>query len=95
MNDYNKAIELNPAGADEYYNRGNLYKASGNLEQAINDYSKAIELEPKDAEAYYNRGVVYQKLGNNDMFIQNLKMSAKLGDEKARDDLRSKGIEWH
>ena len=29
------------------------------------------------------------------MFIQNLKMSAMLGDEKARDDLRSKGIEWH
>jgi len=35
INDYNKAIELNPKDATAYVNRGIAYKALGNLEQAI------------------------------------------------------------
>ena len=62
INDYNKAIELNPKDATAYVNRGIAYNALGNYQQAINDYNKAIELNPKDAEAYYNRGNAYKVL---------------------------------
>jgi len=95
INDFNKAIELNPKDEVAYYNRGNTYRTLGNYQQAINDYNKAIELNPKDADAYCNRGVAYYALGNIDMAIQNLKMSAQLGLKRAQDYLRSKGIGWH
>ena len=39
-----------------YNNRGNAYKANGDLDRAIADYNQAIALDPKYALAYNNRG---------------------------------------
>ena len=47
-----------------YFNRGNTYAKSKQLDKAIADYNKAIELDSRFKEAYYNRGLVY--LYNND-----------------------------
>jgi tetratricopeptide (TPR) repeat protein len=63
INDYNKAIELNPADADAYYDRGIIYYYLKQYNKAINDYSKAIELKPNFAYAYNNRGFTYLWLG--------------------------------
>ena len=48
----NKAIEAK-ASANNYTNRGNIYRAAQKLQEAIADYTKAIELDPKDAVAYF------------------------------------------
>ena len=56
IEDYNKAIELNPNYALAYSIRG---AAKGELKDyrgAMQDYNKAIEFNPNDASAYYNRG---------------------------------------
>ena len=56
MENYNKAIELDPNYVAAYTSRG---LAESNLEKnqkTIKDYDKAIELDPNDAETYYNRG---------------------------------------
>ena len=59
LNDYNKAIELNPNYYDAYYNRGVLKYNSSSLYQdlkgAISDFSVVIKHNPKDEDAYYNR----------------------------------------
>jgi len=49
VEDYNKAIELNPKYADAYYNRAIAYKAQSNTKKAIKDYTKAIEINPNYA----------------------------------------------
>ena len=55
MDDYAKALELNPRYSDVYYNRGNLKFMLSDNEGALDDYNKAIELNPKDSEAFNNR----------------------------------------
>ena len=43
---------------------------------------------------YINRSATYFKLGNNNLAINDLKTAAKLGDERAKNFLRSQGINW-
>jgi tetratricopeptide (TPR) repeat protein len=61
MDQYNKAIEINPEGAAFYVNRGLSMKHLGDqfLEQALEDFNKAISLNPKDPKPYFNRGTIY------------------------------------
>ena len=47
-----------------YNNRGNAYKAMGDLTHSISDYDKAIELNPGYANAFNNRGNSYYALGD-------------------------------
>ena len=54
IQDYNKAIELNPDYAKAYVNRG---LAKANLQDyrgAIQDFTKAIELDPDLDKTYHN-----------------------------------------
>jgi tetratricopeptide (TPR) repeat protein len=51
IDDYNKAIEINPKDAAAYYNRGNAYEKKGDKARAIADFSKAIEINPNDQDA--------------------------------------------
>lgn len=63
IQDYSKAIELNPNNVYHYYNNRGLTKS--HLEDyrgAIQDYNKAIELSPNYAGAYYNRGIAKYNL---------------------------------
>jgi len=64
INDFNKAIEINPKDADAYYNRGFAKAKLGDYRKAIEDFNKAIEINPKIAEAYYSRGVAKGNLGD-------------------------------
>lgn len=59
MNDYAKAIELNPKNYTAYNNRGMCKRMSGNDSIAIEDFTMAIKLNPLYAEAYFNRGFCF------------------------------------
>ncbi len=60
IDDYNKAIEINPKNSMAYNNRGFVYDIhKGEYDKAINDYNKAIEINPKDDMAYTDRGNAY------------------------------------
>lgn len=61
---WNNIIKKNPKVGIAYNNRGNLYYAQGNLDQALLDYNKAIEINPNHGDAYYSRGKAYQDKGN-------------------------------
>ena len=58
IEDYNKAIHLNPSYADAYLNRGNARSELGDYYGAITDYNQAIRLKPDYVEVYVNRGIV-------------------------------------
>ena len=70
IEDYGRAIEINPRLAEAYYNRGKTYHGLGNYKQAIEDYSRALEIKPGLAEVFINRGVAYYNLGNYKQAIE-------------------------
>ena len=63
VEDFTKAIELDPLYAEAYKERGEADCGCLNFEMAIEDFTKAIELDPSYAEAYKGRG--FAKLAND------------------------------
>lgn len=59
IENYNKAIELNPSLVNAYNNRGIIKKNQNLYNSAISDYEKAISIDPKNPFPYVNMGVVY------------------------------------
>ena len=62
IQDYDKAIELDPYNALAYYSRGNAKFQLKHYTAAIQDYDKAIELNPNHDSAYFSRGNAKYKL---------------------------------
>ncbi len=60
LEDFNRAIELEPQNATAYHDRGLLYDLKGDHIKAIADYSEAVVISPQLANAYYDRGLTYQ-----------------------------------
>ena len=52
IEDYTKAIQINPKNAKAYNSRGTVYYSKGLYDKAIEDYTKAIQINPQYAEAY-------------------------------------------
>ena len=64
INNYNKAIELNPNFTEAYFNKGICLSNQQKKEEAIEVFNKAIEIVNNDAELYLNRGYCYFSLKN-------------------------------
>ncbi len=90
VEDYNKAIELNPKDAASYLNRGRAYSGKKNYDLAILDYNKTIELNPQDSTAYFNRGDAYEKKGNVQQAVGDYQKAVGLdaGNEPAKNNLK-------
>jgi hypothetical protein len=57
---YNKAIELDPKYAIAYSHRGHAYASKDQYDLAIADYDKSIALAPENGYPYYHRGYAYE-----------------------------------
>ena len=64
IEDFNKAIELNPKNSEAYRGRGLAKGKLKNYWGALEDCNKAIELNPKDSVAYLYRGVAKSYLND-------------------------------
>jgi len=89
IQDYNKAIELNPNYADAYRNRGISKERLGDYRGAIQDFNKAIELNPKDEFAFMGRGVAKIFLGQNDDGCLDLSKAEELGSSLAHNLIKA------
>ena len=81
IDDFSKAIELNPEYTQAYKaynNRGSVYAIRGEHDRAIIDFNKAIELNPKHAKAYSNRGNAYRKKEKFDLAIADYSKAIEL-----------------
>src|SRR5258705_1800189 len=56
IEDYERAIGLDPTYANAFNSRGVAYQAKGENERAIADYGQAIRLDPVNANALNGRG---------------------------------------
>ena len=64
IEDYTKAIEIDPNDAMAYNNRGNAKHELSDYHGAIEDYTKAIEIDTDFALAYNNRSVAKHELSD-------------------------------
>ncbi|MEA3560424.1 MAG: tetratricopeptide repeat protein [Candidatus Omnitrophota bacterium] len=64
IEEFKKAIEINPFFAAAYYNLGLCCLRLERFEEAIESLSRYIESHPDSAFAHYNLGCAYSKIGN-------------------------------
>jgi len=69
LQDYDRALYLNPEDAPGYFNRACAHGNLGDHEAAIADYTEAIRIKPDYAEAYYGRGFAHFNLGDHEAAI--------------------------
>ena len=62
LQDFNRAIEIDPTHFDGYRGRADALNTLGRYAEAIQDYNKALEIKPELATAYVNRAIAYSHL---------------------------------
>jgi tetratricopeptide (TPR) repeat protein len=83
IEDYTKAIELNPKNARFYVNRGNAAIDLRKPDDALADYQRAISIDPAYALAYASRGHYMLAMNKLDEAIQDLSKAISLDPENA------------
>jgi tetratricopeptide (TPR) repeat protein len=83
IEDYGRAIRLNPTHANAFANRGVAYARKRDYDRAIQDYDKAVQFDPKHADAFSNRGVAYARKRDYDRAIQNYDAAIRLNSKHA------------
>jgi tetratricopeptide (TPR) repeat protein len=73
IEDWNKALVLDPALATVYNNRCVVYIQQGQFDKAFEDVSMAIKLKPEFSQAFYNRGILYSIQGKNSLAVSDLR----------------------
>jgi len=86
--DCDRAVGLDPANAEAFYNRGRAARKKGDLARAIADYSAAIRLSPRSskgfAKSYNNRGDAYAETGDTDRAMADFDQAISLDPSYAK-----------
>jgi tetratricopeptide (TPR) repeat protein len=93
INDYTKAIRLDPSDAVAYGNRGIAWFEKGDMENAIRDLTEAIRLDPENSAAYQNRGSAWYSKGNFFNAVKDYSEAIRLKPTIA-DAYYNRGIAW-
>jgi len=78
IDDYTKAIQLNPNYTDAYYSRGIAYYNLKQYKKAIFDYTHVILLDSNYISAYMNRGNAYNNSGQYEKAITDYTQAIQL-----------------
>ena len=78
MENYDKAITLDPNDYLAYTNRGAIFDKIGELDKALESYNKAVMSNPGDYKAYFNRGLLYDKMGRITDAIDDFEIATRL-----------------
>ncbi|OGH04548.1 MAG: hypothetical protein A2W22_04760 [Candidatus Levybacteria bacterium RBG_16_35_11] len=88
IEDYTKAIELDPTISQIYNNRGYTYMQKRDYEKALNDYEKAIQVRPGYARALLNKGDIYNSyLVDKKKAVETYRQILPLGKYAIRDTM--------
>ena len=89
IEDFNRAIELDPKNLSALRNRGYAYIKTGKFREASENLQAAVDLGPENAVACYVLGVAYSRLGNRPRAIFYLKKASSLGSKEAVEFLKT------
>jgi Flp pilus assembly protein TadD len=91
LEQYNRALKIDPEHAKGYFERGLTYLIMGNSTYAIQDFNRSLFLNPKNKDAYLNRNLAYKQAikdysdsirkdpGNADFYINRGNSYAMIG----------------
>jgi tetratricopeptide (TPR) repeat protein len=79
IDNYNKALSIDPDFVYAYYNRAEIRSMQRDYRAAILDYNEAIRKEPNFSDAYFNRGLDRLQLGEKDKGLSDLRKAGELG----------------
>jgi TonB family protein len=78
IEDFTKAIAINPNLAQAYYNRAVAYRARGDDDSALKDYEQALRINPGYVAASINLANVYRRRGQFEEAIKLYDQALKL-----------------
>lgn len=78
INDFSKAIKLNPNNHHAYFYRARSRKALRDFQSAVEDYSYSIKINPKSSKVYTERGWCLGKLDLKKQAIKDLNKAIAL-----------------
>lgn len=78
IEEFTKAVNIDPGYTKAYIERGKLYDKLGNKEAAIEDFSKATVFKPKDEELFYYLGRCYNDVGKYHQALSALNTATRL-----------------
>ncbi|WP_309741117.1 tetratricopeptide repeat protein, partial [Chamaesiphon sp. OTE_20_metabat_361] len=84
LQDFDRAITLDPQSASAYYNRGIVKYQLGQKIAALQDYDRAISINPQHAKAYGNRGIVKSELGQKIAALQDFDRAISINPQLAQ-----------
>jgi tetratricopeptide (TPR) repeat protein len=64
IDQFTKAVNVEPEYVDAYIQRSISYEATGDLQNAADDLKRALTFEQKDPDLYFNAARINYKLGN-------------------------------
>ncbi|HUD08608.1 MAG TPA: tetratricopeptide repeat protein [Candidatus Saccharimonadales bacterium] len=90
VEEFKKAIEINPNYADAYHNLANTYQQMGQLDLAIENYQKALSINPQLWQSYQNLAAIYFNQGQYDLAEENIKKALEInpGDQNLESALK-------
>jgi tetratricopeptide (TPR) repeat protein len=94
IDDFNKAITLNPKYALAYIGRGGAYFSIGENDRAIEDYSMAVQLMPANEIAYSSRGAAYSKKGDFERAIADYSEAIRIDPKSAFASYCNRGMAY-
>lgn len=83
VEEYSKAIEIEPNYFYAYCSRGSVYDALDKPGESLKDYEKSIWLNPNYADSYIGRGKAHKDLNQLDNAIEDFTNAIKLDPKSA------------
>jgi tetratricopeptide (TPR) repeat protein len=81
LEDFNRAISIDPNHTDGYLGRANTLNTLGRYEESLKDYARVIEINPEIANAYVNRAIAYSHLKEYEKAIADYERAFELDPE--------------
>jgi protein O-mannosyl-transferase len=78
IDDFNRAIAMDPSYDEAFYGRGTAYDKMGDFDRALENFNKAIALDPFYFEVFLARGMLYEKTGQIEKAIDDIKRAIAL-----------------
>ena len=65
LEDYTKALEIEPTHFKSYFNRAFCFDILGSYKKSLEDYFECLKLKPDNVRTLHHIGSVYEKISTN------------------------------